>query len=656
MANGDVLGDDVKTWVEDSGVVEDLLLQVCTPDFLHHLKNLGVSAIYIGPLFHSKSHGYDTTDFFCLDSRLGSSNKTLRHVIRTYQQHGFRVILDAVFNHVGREFWAFRDVRINCEKSNYVHWFYTSFDHSTKQKRHHFGDPFAYEGWAGCYDLVKLNLQNPEVVRHLLAATRFWIDDLGIDGLRLDAADCIPTDFWRLLRRFVSGSWDTRNLQYDNKSCDEFFLNDIPTGPLNGSSDILLLGEITHGSYRKWVCPKTVFHSVTNYEMWSSLWSSVVNGNMFELGHTLERQWRHEKASEFDKLISKTSSNRPGYAATPDYLWLYTFLDNHDVDRIASKLSPPALQTSIFLSFALPGVPSIYYGSEFGLTGTKGTGPAADYRLRPKLEASYISQAVHSSACPEEWESQNWEIYCLYKQMGQLYVHPLINYVFSNGGYYLFHLSSVSLGFVRFSDILNSKLSDHRVVILVCVSLGSSNISVPIKILQELTGETNFEFVDVFRPSDVPSVVKLDDQKIQIRVDHMACLIVGHDIDSVKKTLPPAVWSLEILQQQTVTGKLKSDAQVELLQWDQSKSPHEDGNENFNENRKRRSGSSDLLILEDLEWTWSSTFKDFNLCDIGQNSSRLFDSRYVKHVLNIGTCLYQVWDLSRTRRCTWSQN
>jgi cyclomaltodextrinase len=299
--------------------------------WLDHAGDLGATALYLGPVFESSAHGYDTADFWHVDRRLGT-DETLVRLVDAAHARGLRVVLDGVFNHVGRDFWAFRDVLANGPASEFRGWFAgLRFD-----TRSPFGDPFAYEGWSGHFDLVKLDLSNPDVRNHLLGAVRSWIVDFGIDGLRLDAADVVDLGFQRELAAWC-------------RSLDP---------------DFWLLGEIVHGDYRRWVNPETL-DSVTNYECHKGLWSSLVDHNYFEIAYALNRQFG------------------PGgmYAGLP----LYNFADNHDQDRVASRLPEARLLYPLhLLLFTMPGVPSIYYGSEWGLRGRRA--PGDDGPVRPALE------------------------------------------------------------------------------------------------------------------------------------------------------------------------------------------------------------------------------------------------------------------------------
>lgn len=307
-------------------------------EWIPHLKSMGISAVYFGPVFASSSHGYDTSDYYQLDPRLGD-NAAFAEVCSSLHQNGIRVVLDGVFNHVGRDFWAFQDVCKNKESSPYCGWFQNlNFGGNSPC-----GDPFWYEGWQGHYALVKLNLRNPDVVQHLLDAVGSWIDQFEIDGLRLDAADCVDMDFFRRLRGYCKG----RN------------------------PDFWLMGEIIHGDYNRWANSE-MLDSVTNYECHKGLYSSHNDKNYFEIGYSLNRQ--------------------SGNGGIYKNLCLYNFTDNHDVNRLASFLKNHAHLRNVYtLLYTMPGVPSIYYGSEWGIAGARDK--YSDDALRPCLTLGEIPNA-----------------------------------------------------------------------------------------------------------------------------------------------------------------------------------------------------------------------------------------------------------------------
>ncbi|HEU0164075.1 MAG TPA: alpha-amylase family glycosyl hydrolase [Thermomicrobiales bacterium] len=293
-----------------------------------HIRDLGVNALYLGPLFESGTHGYDTIDYRRVDRRLGT-NEDLRALVETFHQHGIRVVLDGVLNHVSREFPQFRDLRERGEFSRYRDWFVNV----TFGQKSPFGDPFIYDGWSGHLNLVKLNLANPEVREYLFGVVRQWFAEFGIDGLRLDAADVM----------------------------DKAFLRDLAAVCREANPDCWLIGEIVVGNYAEWAGPG-MLDSVTNYEAFKGLYSSLNDRNLFEIAWSLNREFGPEGV----------------YRGLP----LYNFADNHDVDRVASLLkNGDDLFPLYAMLFTMPGVPSIYYGSEWGYSGKKQGGD--DGPLRP---------------------------------------------------------------------------------------------------------------------------------------------------------------------------------------------------------------------------------------------------------------------------------
>ena len=321
---------------ENGGIQAHRILRLA--DWAGHIKRLGADTVLLNPVFDSDRHGYDIRDYFTVDPRLGT-NEDLAQVCRAFHDAGLRVIFDGVFNHVGRGFWAFRDVREKKWDSPYKDWFHISFDGNTE-----YNDGFWYEGWEGHNELVKLNLQNPAVVEHQFQAVRTWMEQFQIDGLRLDVAYCLPPDYIRQLRAFTQGL----------------------------KPDFVLLGETLHGDYNRWMGPE-LCHSVTNYECYKGLWSSFNSMNLFEICHSLARQFGPEPWTLYKGAH------------------LLSFLDNHDVTRIASQLTNPAhLPLAYALLFGMPGVPAVYYGSEWGMEGVKGGG--TDAPLRPEVEAPEWSE------------------------------------------------------------------------------------------------------------------------------------------------------------------------------------------------------------------------------------------------------------------------
>ena len=310
--------------------------------WISHIKEIGCNAVYIGPLFESVGHGYETTDYRKLDSRLGT-NEDLANFVSECHKNGIRVILDGVFNHTGRDFFAFDDIRKNRENSRYKDW----YCNVNFWGNNSFGDGFSYENWGGYDLLAKLNQRNPEVRDYICDVIRFWVSEFDIDGIRLDAADVMDFDYMKAIRHVA---------------------NEV-------KADFWLMGEVIHGNYSRWANDGTL-HSVTNYMLHKALYSGHNDHNYFEIAHTI-------------KYVDGMTGNR---------LKLYTFVDNHDVERIYTKLSNKAHFVPVHVMlYTLPGIPSVYYGSEFGIEGRKERG--SDDSLRPELKFDDYKDAVKTNPC-----------------------------------------------------------------------------------------------------------------------------------------------------------------------------------------------------------------------------------------------------------------
>lgn len=321
--------------------------------WLPHISELGCNAIYIGPLFESSTHGYDTRDYRMVDRRLGDG-EDFRMFVKMAHELGIKVVVDGVFNHTGRDFFAFQDIKQNRENSRYINWYKGIWFGGNTW----YNDGFSYEAWRNCFELVNLNLQNPEVKEYLLESIHGWIQEYDIDGIRLDCADCLDFGFIEDMRR-CTGEW---------------------------KPDFWLMGEVIHGDYARYIQDgNRLLHSVTNYELHKGLYSGHNDHNYFEIAHTIRR--------EFD-------SNGGIYRG----MNLYSFVDNHDVDRLASKLRVAGHLPLVYtLLYFLPGIPSIYYGSEWGIQGRKEGGN--DDPMRPALNLEEMK--VHGPH-PEltEWISE----------------------------------------------------------------------------------------------------------------------------------------------------------------------------------------------------------------------------------------------------------
>ena len=346
---------------ENDGILNHRIEKVS--EWIPHIKKTGANAIYFSPVFESDTHGYNTRDFMKIDCRLGT-NEDFKKLVKELHDNGIKVVLDGVFNHVGRGFWAFKDVLEKRWDSQYKDWFNISFDGNSN-----YNDGLWYEGWEGNYDLVKINLKNGEVVRHLLDSVKFWVDEFDIDGLRLDVAYCLDFDFLRNLRSFTEGL----------------------------KQDFVLIGELLHGDYSQWV-NDGMLHSCTNYQCYKGLYSSFNSMNMFEIVHSIQRLFGDE-----NWCICRGKH-------------LLNFVDNHDVTRIASVLTNEKHLPLVYaMMFGMPGMPCVYYGSEFGVKGEKHQG---DPMLRPCIEkAEYTELTDFISKLANAFKSSNALQYGTFKQV-----------------------------------------------------------------------------------------------------------------------------------------------------------------------------------------------------------------------------------------------
>lgn len=304
------------------------------------LQELGVTAVLLNPIFESERHGYDTVDFFKIDRRLGT-NEEFAALVAAFHKAGIRVVLDGVFNHVGRAFPPFVEVLKQRENTDYRFWFQIDFHGNSC-----YNDGLNYENWEGHAELVRLRLENQDLQNYLMDAVRFWIREFAIDGLRLDVCYLLPPWFMELLRRTVNAE----------------------------KSDFYLMGEVIHcGNFQGNISP-TRLDSITNYECFKGMISAYNSNNLFEIEHSLTRLFS-------DQPWSLYTGKR-----------LFSFVDNHDVLRAYTALQEKRNIYNLYtLLFTIPGIPCVYYGSEFGAEGDKSNG---DYGLRPYI--GDVDKTVHS--------------------------------------------------------------------------------------------------------------------------------------------------------------------------------------------------------------------------------------------------------------------
>jgi cyclomaltodextrinase len=288
-------------------------------NWLDYLVELGCNGLALGPVFASETHGYDTVDHFRVDPRLGTEADLLK-LVGQASERGVRVLLDGVFNHVGRSFPAFADVEARGTSSPHASWFRPDAD-----------VPGGYQVFGGHHRLVALNHDSPEVADYVAEVMTYWLDR-GIGGWRLDAAYAVPLPFWHDVTRRVHarhpGAW--------------------------------LAGEVIHGDYASYVTEGGL-DSVTQYELWKAIWSSLNDRNLFELAWALDR-----------------------HNALLDTFAPQTFTGNHDVTRLASRLDDERhLEHALVILLTLGGVPSIYAGDEQAFRGVKEDREGGDDAIRP---------------------------------------------------------------------------------------------------------------------------------------------------------------------------------------------------------------------------------------------------------------------------------
>ncbi len=462
--------------------------------WISHIRKIGCNAIYIGPLFESVGHGYETTDYKKLDSRLGT-NEDLTNFVSECHKSGIRVILDGVFNHTGRDFFAFQDIKQNRENSRYKDWYCNvSFWGNNS-----YNDGFSYENWGGYDLLVKLNQHNPEVRDYICDVIRFWVKEFDIDGIRLDAADVMDFGYMESIRQVA---------------------NEV-------KPDFWLMGEVIHGNYSRWANDGTL-HSVTNYMLHKALYSGHNDHNYFEIAHTI-------------KYVS---------GMTGDRMKLYTFVDNHDVERIYTKLKNKAhyLPVHIML-YTLPGVPSIYYGSEFGIEGRKER--FSDDSLRPALNFEDYKDAAETNPFTK-----------LIATLGRIRQNtPALCY----GDYRELELQTTHFAYER-------TLDGKSVIVTVNNGDNDVNMNLPCGNAEEYVGALSGERVCV-NDSRIQVTVSANCGEIWIPAELMNESVAPIKISEIKKTQKKEVFEKEPEKQEPV--KVQPEEAVRHIIIDTNK-PYED--------------------------------------------------------------------------------
>ncbi|WP_127573915.1 alpha-amylase family protein [Georgenia faecalis] len=293
--------------------------------WLDYAVELGVSGLLLGPVFASSTHGYDTLDPFRIDPRLGTE-QDFDDLVDACRARGLRIVLDGVFSHVGAEHPEVLRALREGPSSDAAGLFDIDWDHPGG------ATPRVFEGHGS---LVRLDHAGPQAADYATRVMTHWLER-GADGWRLDAAYSVDATFWaRVLpavRAAHPGAW--------------------------------FLGEVIHGDYPAFVAASGV-DSVTQYQLWKAIWSSIRDRNLFELDWALQR-----------------------HNAFLDHFVPQTFVGNHDVTRIASTLGPDGAVAALAVLMTVGGIPSVYAGDEQGFTGVKEDRLGGDDAVRPAFPDS----------------------------------------------------------------------------------------------------------------------------------------------------------------------------------------------------------------------------------------------------------------------------
>jgi cyclomaltodextrinase len=316
--------------------------------WLDYVVELGASGLMLGPIFAASTHGYDTTDHFRIDPRLGDEGD-FDALVGAAHQRGLRVVLDGVFNHVGREFPAFRQVLAEGPRAATASWFRLSWPSRAKP-----GVEPDYATFEGHRALVALNHDEPAIADYVAEVMTYWLGR-GADGWRLDAAYAVPSRFWAAVLPRVRAA----------------------------HPDAYIFGEVIRGDYDR-ITHEGGLDAVTQYELWKAVWSALNDRNFFELAWALERH---------NRLL--------------DSFVPLTFVGNHDVTRLASRLADDRhLPHAIAILLTCGGTPSIYAGDEQAFRGVKEDRAGGDDAIRPAFPAS-----------PGELAPYGWPTYRLHQKL-----------------------------------------------------------------------------------------------------------------------------------------------------------------------------------------------------------------------------------------------
>ena len=286
-------------------------------DHIDYLRNLGINLIYLTPIFKSNTnHKYNVTDYYQIDPQFGTLEKA-KELVQKCHENGIRIVFDAVFNHSGSDFFAFKDVLENQENSKYKDWYFIDkFPVSTETNSYYtFGNTQR--------NMPKLNTNNEEVKEYLLGVSKYWIEEVGIDGWRLDVCDEVDHEFWRTFKKTIK----------------------------KANKNAVIIGEIMHeaSSFLR----GDQLDSIMNYPFKLAMVDFFAHNNI--------------SAEEFDSVLAL---NRSLYMdSITKQMW--NLIGSHDTMRFLTECKDDVdrMKLAISFQFTYLGVPYIYYGDEVGVTG-----------------------------------------------------------------------------------------------------------------------------------------------------------------------------------------------------------------------------------------------------------------------------------------------
>ncbi len=329
-------------------------------DHLDYIRDLGIDVIYLTPIFKSdSSHKYDTIDYYQIDPSFGTA-EDLRELVQKAHQYGMKVVLDAVFNHTGRDFFAFKDILENKEKSKYLDWYFIDkFPLDTEPGQAPNFKCFGYYG-----GMPKLNLKNPEVEKYVTDVACYWLKECDIDGWRMDVGDEISHYFWKHFRRAVKAV----------------------------KKDALIIGEIWH--YAGDFLEGDEWDTVMNYPFYLNLIDLLADEKI-----------------DVSRFIQNLGYMK-GRLNKKCYPLMWNLIDSHDTARFLHLCNNKQKQhLAAAFQLLMPGMPMIYYGDELAMPGAndpdcrRGMYWDEEYRDNEMLEwYKRLIQVRRTHACIVEGE------------------------------------------------------------------------------------------------------------------------------------------------------------------------------------------------------------------------------------------------------------